>query len=133
MVSGLLHLPAWAADTTQSTFDLVLSGKSCKAGSTSAQTIHCDYKVGTGLHFSIDGVGDDDAGITFVRSSFDGDFYATFGVLHGCVIVKRGGDAREKGPLAGPGGPSDYAFVSPKNGKVYRTWVECKQAATFLP
>ena len=90
--------------------------------------IHCEYKVGAGLHFTIDGVGEKDAGITFLRSSFDGDFYATFGVYHGCVIVKRGGDAPRYGPLVGPGGPSDIAFVSPKNGKVYRSWTDCKGA-----
>jgi hypothetical protein len=25
-----------------------------------------------------------------MKSSFDGDFYATFGLLHGCVIAQRG-------------------------------------------
>jgi len=108
-----------------STYNLTLAGKKCKVWG-SEQTISCKYTVGTGLRFSIDGVGKPDTGITFMKSSFDGDFYATYGMQHGCIIVKRGKKARSNTALSGPGSISDYAFVSPKNGKVYRGWQECE-------
>ena len=56
-----LALPAvflWAticAAESPSTYEIVLSGKVCKESST--QTLSCEYKVGKGLHFSIDGIG----------------------------------------------------------------------------
>jgi hypothetical protein len=50
--------------------------------------------------FSIDGVGESDAGITVMRTVGPaGDFYLTFGVAHGCVIVKPG----KQGPSIDPG------------------------------
>jgi hypothetical protein len=96
-------------------YDETLVGKSCKEA---LQQINCEYKVGKDLEFSIDGVGMPDTGITFVRANHRGDYYASFGLLHGCVIVKHG--IHSELFLA------DYAFVSPKNGKVYGTWQECK-------
>jgi len=108
-----------------STYNLTLAGKSCKT-SDHSQTLSCEYTVGTGLHFTIDGIGDPDTGITFMKSSFDGDFYAIYGMLHGCIIVKRGPTGYSDSAVSGPGSFSDYAFVSPKNGKVYRNWQECK-------
>ena len=92
----------------------------------SGQQIECEYTVGTGLRFSLVGIGLPDMGITFWKSSFEGDFYATYGMRHGCIIVKRGKKARSNTALSGPGSISDYAFVSPKNGKVYRGWQECE-------
>jgi hypothetical protein len=113
-----------APQTRQSIYDLVLAGKNCKAGKT-MQTLSCEYRVGTDLHFSIDGIGDDDTGISFLRSSFEGDYFATVGVMHGCVIVKHGNKTvpDDLSVLM-----SDFAFVSPKNGKVYRNWQDCRQA-----
>ena len=101
----------------KSTYELVLAAKSCKTWN---QTISCEYTVGSGLKFSIDGIGQPDTGITFIKSSFDGDFYATFGTLHGCVVIKRGPKGTTSSAIRGPGSFTDYAFVSPKNGKVYQ-------------
>ncbi len=112
---------SWAA---QSTYELVLAGKSCEEGV--SQGIDCEYKVGRSLYFSIDGIGMPDTGITFMKSSFDGDFYASYGLSHGCVIVKRGSEGTTSSAINGPGSMTDYAFVSPKNGKLYATWEECK-------
>jgi hypothetical protein len=100
-----------------STYEIALSGKVCKEGDT--QAISCEYRIGDGLHFSIDGIGQPDTGITFMKSSFNGDFYATYGLLHGCVIIKRGPKSVTSSNFTGPGSFTDYAFVSPKNGKVY--------------
>lgn len=97
-------------------YEDTLSGKTCAE---SRQQLNCEYKVGKDLEFSIDGIGMPDTGITFARSDYlKGDYYATFGLRHGCVVVKHGVDLRLFG--------LDFAFVSPKNGKVYKTWEECK-------
>ena len=112
----------------KSSYDLVLAGKRCQTG-TWDQTLSCEYVVGTGLAFAIAGIGQPDAVVTFMKSSFDGDFYATFGLLHGCVIVKCGAAGVNSEHAFQPGGLADYAFVSPRNGKVYKRWDECKAAA----
>jgi hypothetical protein len=109
-----------------STYDIVLSGKVCEERDN--QTLSCRYRIGNGLHFSIDGIGQPDTGITFLKSSFYGDFYATYGLLHGCVIIKRGPKGITSQNFDGVGSFFDYAFVSPKNGKVYKDWEECKSA-----
>lgn len=115
---------ACASDTKKSTYQLTIEGKKCSESS--SQQIDCDYRLGSGLWISIAGIGLPDTSVTFMKSSFEGDFYATYGIMHGCVIVKRG----KKNPLPpaaeGPGSPTDYAFVSPKNGKVYRSWTQCQ-------
>jgi hypothetical protein len=82
--------------------------------------LDCDYKVGHSLQFTIAGIGQDDAAITFFKVDFDGDYYATIGVLHGCVIVKPAHPTPDSG-LA-------LAFVSPRNGKVYKDWPSCSEA-----
>jgi hypothetical protein len=107
-----------------STYDIVSSCKVCKE--TPSQEISCEYKVGKDLLFSIDGIGGEWTGIAFMKSDYDGDFYAAFGIRHGCVIVKRGKKNWKNDADHGPGSPLDYAFVSPKNGKVYRDWIGCK-------
>jgi hypothetical protein len=111
----------------KTSYDLVLAGKRCQTG-TWDQTVSCEYVVGTGLKFTIAGIGQPDTAVTFMKSSFDGDFYATFGILHGCVIVKRGTTGVNSEDAFEPGGLADYAFVSPSNGKVYKRWEECKAA-----
>ena len=109
-----------------STYDEVLKGKQCSQIG-DRQTLSCRFKVGMDLHISIDGIGQEDTGVTFMKSDFDGDYYATHGVLHGCVIVKRGPKSYSE-ESDGPGSRFDYAFISPRNGKVYRSWPECKSA-----
>ena len=101
----------------QSAFDATVRGASCKQGPTGA--LNCNYKVGGDLEFSITDAGAADVGISFLRSNIKGDYYARFGPMHGCVIVAQGEATTSSAPV-------DFAFVSPKNGKVYRTWPECQ-------
>jgi hypothetical protein len=103
----------------QTTYELTVRGAECKQNT--GGDLYCVYKVGRDLEFSIAGVGTPDAGISFLKSSFAGDFYARFGIQHGCVIVAAG----EKAPGPATAVGSDFAFVSPANGRVYRTWQEC--------
>lgn len=109
---------AATVDAGGTAYEDTFSGKKCKE-SEFHQQLDCEYKVGKDLEFSIDGIGMPDTGVTFVRSNFSGDYYATFGLLHGCIIVKHGKASRLS--------ILDVAFVSPKNGKVYKTWEACKQ------
>ena len=118
--------PISSAAEGLSTYDIVSSGKVCKQNP--SHEFSCDYKVGNDLHFTIDGVGGDWTGITFLKSDIDGDFYAKYGMRHGCVIVRPGKKNWKKDDVSGPGSPSDYAFVSPRSGKVYRDWKDCKEA-----
>ena len=81
----------------------------------------CNYRVGRSLHFGIAGVGRKDASIYFYEASKTGDYFALFGLSDGCVVVKPG--------LALPVLQRvDLTFVSPKNGRVYRTWESCSEA-----
>ncbi len=105
-----------SAEQGANTYRAVVAGMSCKQSS--AGHLECDYRVGRSLHFTIAGVGDGDAGIAFMESSFGGDFYASVGLLHGCVIVWPGKASKNPNPL-------DVAFVSPRDGKVYQDWVTC--------
>lgn len=94
-----------------STFDVVLKSKKCEIGRNQQTT--CEFRLGNSLHFAIAGVGQSDASIVFMKSDFEGDYYASFALSHQCVIVF-------------PKGVLDLAFVSPRTGKVYRTWPECR-------
>lgn len=100
------------------TYDATLKGKSCNEGTN--QQMDCDYKIGSDFWLSIAGVGQSDAGVTFMKSDFNGYYYGSYGVLHRCVIVKPG--RANKAP------PIDVAFISPQNGKVYSSWAECRAA-----
>ena len=122
--SILLYMPSHSWADQSSTYDEVLKGKQC-ATHPNLQTLSCEYKVGADLHLSIDGIGQEDTGVTFMKSNAEGDFYATYGILHGCFVVKRGPKSHTEAP-GGPGSMSDYAFISPRSGKVYRSWSECK-------
>jgi len=103
----------------QTTFDLIVKGKSCVEQR--SQQLDCDYKIGTWFWLTIAAVGSSDAGVTFMKSDFSEKYYGTFGVAHGCVIVKTGITNTTSSPL-------DLAFISPKNGKVYQDWPSCQAA-----
>lgn len=103
----------------QSTYERIVKGKSCYEQR--SQQLNCDYKIGNDFWVSIAAVGSKDAGITFMKSDFNGKFYGTVGVAHGCVIVNTGAATTIQNPL-------DLAFVSPKNGKVYQDWPSCQDA-----
>jgi hypothetical protein len=127
MAAALLCIiPAPTPAGSNTTYDLVLAGKKCKTGTN--QTLSCEYTVGTGLKFVITGIGQPDTGVAFTKSAFDEDFYASYGLLHGCVIVARGTKGVESEDASEPGGFADYAFVSPRNGKVYKSWEQCQAA-----
>jgi hypothetical protein len=97
---------------SDSTYDTVLAGKKCQEDK--SQNLSCSYSVGKSLSIEILDIGLPDSSVRFNKSDFDGDFYGAYGMLHGCIIIK---NKKEIFSLA---------FVSPRNGKIYRTWQECK-------
>jgi hypothetical protein len=101
--------------TSASTFDAVLAGKRCEESE--RQQIDCEYHIGKDLWISIPGIGQRDVGVTFMKADFDGDYYASFGLMHSCVIIKPGKKTED----------FDFAFISPRTGKVFKSWPECQK------
>lgn len=96
--------------------ELVKAGKSC---SSERRGLECSYRVGSYFHVSIAALGTAETGIHFRKSDESREIYASFGSMHGCVIVNR---------MKGVGGFPEFVFISPKNGKVYESWVDCGSA-----
>ncbi len=99
-------------------FTRVVFGADCK------QTVNngliCDYKVGNKLSFSIKDAGGTDTVVGFRYSNIDDDFYGVY--YFDCIVV-----------VPGHAHPRNYdrdygVYVSPKNGRVYRTRQECQSA-----
>jgi hypothetical protein len=112
----LAALASFPGSALGGTFEEVLSGRKCSEGSVT-QTVSCEFKV-RDLWFAV-ALDPKMPGVTVFKNDWDGYFYLGFGAAHGCFIVKPG-----KRTL----GPPDMAFVSPWDGKVYRTWEECGRA-----
>jgi hypothetical protein len=56
------------------TFDAVSAGRKC---SDENQQLSCEYSVGKSLRFAVVGIGVPDTAVTFFKSDWDGDYYAT--------------------------------------------------------
>jgi len=108
------------ASLAQSTFDLTVRGTSCNATQPSG-SLHCTYRVGKDLEFSITSIGEPDATIAVLRANIDGDFFLRVGMIHGCAIVAAGA----KAPKSASEPETSGALVSPVTGKVLRTWADC--------
>jgi len=119
LLATLLLILTSSAMSASSVYELVLKGASCERQN-SKQRVDCDYIVGKDFKVSIADVGTSNAGIHFVRSSFEGDFYGSVGAVHGCVVVNRGKRAMKDSTFP------DVAFISPKSGKVYKDWGDCR-------
>lgn len=98
-------------------YDAVLEGMSCRQHTSGR--LDCAYAVGSGLRFSIAGVGQDDAVISFARVDSAAGWVAALSVLHGCVVVRPA--------AAAPDSAAALAFISPRDGRVYRVWQHCRQ------
>lgn len=105
----------------QSTYDVVVEGKICSQSS--YDSWQCYYTIGEDVEIIIDAVENFGANLTFVRSGgYEGDYFPALSMEHGCVIIQHGLTQ------VNPRNVFDYAFISPKNGNVYKTWQECKQS-----
>jgi hypothetical protein len=99
-------------------FERVVTGADCK------QTINngliCEYNIGKILSFSIKDAGGSDTVIGFNTSNINAELYAVY--YMGCVVV-----------VPGAAHPRNYdrdygVYISPMNGRVYRTKQECQSA-----
>jgi hypothetical protein len=107
----------WAGDLA---YEDTMKGKKCTVSKYN-QSLGCQYIVGKDLEFAIDGIGSSGTMITIFRSNWDGDYYANFLLKYDCVTVKYGKKNLDLFSLG------DAAFVSSKNGKVYKTLKECNE------
>ncbi len=115
----LATLPLWLRAQGQTTYDLVLAGMRCSRNSRG--DLECEYRVGRSLHFTVVAPGKPDGSIYFYSASIQGDYFAVVSISNGCVVVR-------PGQTAGKGRQTDLAFVSTRDGKVYRTARDCSAA-----
>jgi hypothetical protein len=98
-----------------STFDVVRNSKRCHEDQ-STQQVECSFSIGNDLRIELAGVGTELASASFSKSNSNGDYFAKIGTIHHCIIIQTG---------ARRGNEPDFAFISPRSAKVYRTWEEC--------
>jgi hypothetical protein len=120
VTGALLALTSHAQ--AQTAFEASTRGARCTQNDQGVRL--CRFEIGADLVVTITAVGEPDAGISILRSDFDGDFFARMALQHRCVIVSAGMMAPEAARA-----PNGYlAFISPRTGLVYRTWQECEAA-----
>jgi hypothetical protein len=109
--------------TRSAAYYALIDGMRCRQHASGR--MDCEFRAGTGLRFTVNGVGQEDVVITVVQSDSAGDYTASVVPLHGCVVVKPIPSA-DKPPAADS--VSTFAYVSPRTGKVYPTWATCLTA-----
>jgi hypothetical protein len=110
--------PARAQSLQDHLFAKVVGGTTCER--TVSNGLVCNYEIGERLSFSIKDAGGSDTVIGFNRSDIAEEFYAV--LYFGCMVVVPGhAHARNC--------DRDYGvYVSPKNGRAYRTRQQCRSA-----
>ena len=118
IVLGLFAFPS-ATELTQdrTTYDEVLAGM--RSFQNEVGDLEFDYQVGSSLHFGIVSPGQPNRSIYFYAASFEGDYFAVVNISDECVVVRPGQSAALAKRV-------DLAFVSTRNGKVYRTLEELR-------
>jgi len=86
-------------------------------------SLACRYRAGRDLEFELRDVGEPGVTLRLIRSSEAGDYRADRDMMSRCVFVRHGARGREAG-----GSEFTYAFVSGKNGFVYRSLRDCRRA-----
>jgi hypothetical protein len=120
-VFAMLFLAPFAL-RAQSAFEAATRGAACTQSALGERV--CAYHIGADLKISITAVGSLDAGVSFLHSDIEGDFFARMSLQHQCVIVSAG----KKAPQAAQTATGQYAFISPRTGLVYQTWQQCEVA-----
>ena len=99
-------------------FARVVAGAKCTQ--TANSSLICEYSIGDKLSFGIKDAGGTDTVVGFHHSNINEEFYAVY--YFGCIVVVPGhAHARNYDKEYG-------AYVSPQNGRVYRTRAECQSA-----
>jgi len=109
------------AEAIETPFEAARRGADCDL--VADGSLACRYTVGRDLEFELRRVGDPDVALRLLRERPDGDFLVDRDMIGGCVFVRHGTRGREAG-----GSDFDYAFVSTRNGLVYRQLHTCRQA-----
>jgi len=110
--------PAQALDTP---YEAARRGARCDLEADGS--LSCRYAVGRDLAFELRRVGEPEVALRLLRSGEDGDYRADAEMMSRCVFVRHGARGRQAG-----GSDFDYAFVSGRNGFVYRHLRDCRQA-----
>ena len=109
------------AANAKSTYDATNNGKSCaNRPDLTRQQRDCDYKIGGDFWLSIAAVGTPMATAHFMKTDFHGKYYASFLPGSYCVMVSKG---KSSGKISVT---LDIAYVSLKNGNVYKEIIECE-------
>jgi hypothetical protein len=115
---ALLGATAAAQSLQDTLFQRVASSANCQQ--TVKNGLVCEYNIGHTLSVSIKDVGGGDTVVGFGYSNMNEELYA---VLYlGCILVV-------PGSAHPPGYDRNYGvYISPKNGRVYKTRAECLSA-----
>ena len=112
---------AAAAAAVEPPYDAVTRGARCDLETDGS--LACRYRAGRDLEFELRRVGERDVELRLIRSSEAGDYRADSEMTGRCVFVRHGARGREQG-----GSEFSYAFVSGRNGFVYRSLRDCRLA-----
>lgn len=117
LVTAALPAAHGATQSQEALFEKVLDGTSCKQSINNG--LICEYKVDD-LAISIKDAGGADTVVGFRHSNIGSKYYAV--LYFGCIVVVPGtGHVRNY--------DRDYGvYISPMNGRVYRTKTECVSA-----
>jgi hypothetical protein len=117
LTSATMSAAFGATQLQEELFDKVLGGAKCQQSKNNGTM--CEYKIDD-LVVSIKDAGGSDTVIGFQHSNISSKYYAVW--YFGCVVVVPG-NAHVKNY------DRDYGvFISPTNGRVYRTRAECTAA-----
>ena len=91
----------------------LMESKSCSENS-SSQSRTCTYRIDSAFWVEITDIGSEYAAVHFMKSDYEeAPYYGSFATASGCVNVTKKGSG-------------DDAYISPKNGKIYKIWTECR-------
>ena len=111
---------AAAAAAIEPPYDAVKRGARCDLEPDGS--LACRYRAGRDLEFELRRVGEPGVALRLLRSSEEGDYRADREMMGRCVFVRHGTRGREQG-----GSDFSYAFVSGRNGFVYRSLRDCRR------
>jgi hypothetical protein len=114
----LAVLPATAQETP---YAATSRGAACNLDASGS--LHCTYRVGRDLEFSLQRVTVPEVTLVIARSDAQGDYYVEPTLVSRCALVRYG-----QRSFAVSGSNYVFAAVSGRNGLVYRTLRECRLA-----
>ena len=113
--------PVMASQQTQEgTYEALVAGMEChQQQGIEPPGLECNYRVGESLHFAIVGPGLPGGSVYIYRANNEEGHFAVLGFDTRCVVVRPGYEREDT---------LDFAFVSTRNGKVYRSVEQCRSA-----